>query len=218
MKLITRISGIINFLIVLAILVVAVIVFFNNSGDDRLVSILLLLPATTLSIFLFRYKIGFESVYQEDSRYKNYFYVLLIGITSILLLLGISLSTTYFIKEYQKKKLVIKYAESIKWEKDTGIYNLNADLNTKYSDRYVLYNLQISSDSLNSKYLDGISGYTINLMDKDGYVIDEILINTFTRIINDHGNTIGHKVNSKYWMDISDYSRIKSFDLTYREK
>ena len=218
MKIITRISGIINFLIVLAILVVAVILFFENSGDDRLVSILLLLPAATLSIFLFSYKIGFENIYQEGSRYKKYFHILLIGITSIILILGAVLSTTYFIEENQKNKLLKKYSESIKWKKDTGIYNLNADLNTKYSDNYILYNLQISSDSLNRNYLDGFSGYTINLMDKDGYFIDEIQISSFTRVIDDRGNTIGHRVNSKYWMGISDYSRIKSFNLTYQEK
>lgn len=54
-------------------------------------------------------------------------------------------------------------------------------------------------------------------MDKDGFIVDDISVNQFTRYINSEGSTIGHEANSQEYFDLGKYSKIKSWDLEVKD-
>jgi hypothetical protein len=219
MKNITKISGIINLLAAITLLIFDIIVFFENNGsDDRIISILLLIPLFFLFQFLIRYKIGFDNSINLDVKYKNLLFVIFAAITSISLLFGSIISFIYVKGIIEEDKLIKLHSNVIEWPQDTTAYNLVANLKTKYNDGYIQYKLSINSDSTNLNKLDQIANYTINLLDKDGFIIDEIRINQFIRILNKQSIPIGHEVNSQSIKKIKDYARMKNWSLTVYDR
>jgi len=206
MKYFTKISGIICGIICLIALVSICVGFFeSNDGDEKLIILLLLIPLYFVSHFFIKFKFGFIKELPSDVRSEQLLYRLSLIFIIAIFITGISLSVFYLFQKSSKNKLSEKYSIVKKWDVDTSAYGLIGRLQTKFENDKLFYNLSIESDTLNRYKLENISSYKINFLDKDGFILDEIMVSDLTNTIDSKGELIGKSKNSNTYNSVEDY-------------
>lgn len=207
-----KVAGILNSISITAALGLIIYAFFDSRDDEKIFIILFLIPLYFFIHFIIFYKFGFsESSHDEKTskllRVSSFFLMISIFITSIIV------TISFFYEKVNKNKVEKQFGEIKKWPNDTTAYGIIANLETKYKNDHIQYQLNITTDSTNQNRLNDISSYTIRFMDNDGFVIDNIDISEFINTTSDDGVVIGHNINSSSYIDIFKYSRFHSWDL-----
>ena len=219
MKYFTKISGIIGGIICLIALVSICVGFFeSNHGDEKLIILLLLIPLYFISHFFIKFKFGFIKEVPTDVRSEQLLYRVSLIFVIAIFITGISLSVFYLFQKSSKNKLSEKYSIMKKWDVDTAAYGLIGRLQTKFENDKLFYNLSIESDTLNRYKLENISSYKINFLDKDGFILDEILVSDLTNTIDSKGELIGKSKNSNTYNSVEDYSKYYNWNIVCFEK
>lgn len=219
MKYFTKISGIIGGIICLISLVSICVGFFElNRGEEKLIILLLLIPLYFVSHFFIKFKFGFIKEMPTDVRSEQMLYRLSFIFIIAILFAGISLSVSYLFQKSSRYKLSEKYSDMKKWDVDTAAYGLIGRLQTKFENDKLFYNFSIESDTLNRYKLENINSYQINFLDKDGFILDEIMVSDLTNSIDSKGELVGKSKNSNTYNSIEEYSKFYNWDIVCIEK
>ncbi len=216
MNRLTKISGVIGLIIILISMIGIVVAFFNTSNEDQFVTALLLIPLFFITQFFVRFKFGFIS--ENPTTYLLNKFVLRVsyGLIGLLILIIFTLPTVYFIEKNTEEKLIKKYAGLKKWKSISSNSKQQAHLKTKYDQNKLFFDFSVDLDSSNRYRFSNIAEYTIQFMDSDGFIVDEIALNNLTRSVDKDGNTIGYSVNESEFIDVIEYSKFSDWNFTYR--
>jgi hypothetical protein len=216
MNRLTKISGVIGLIIILISMIGIVVAFFNTSNEDQFVTALLLIPLFFITQFFVRFKFGFIS--ENPTTYLLNKFVLRVsyGLIGLLVLIIFTLPTVYFIEKNTEEKLIKKYAGLKKWKSISSNSKQQAHLKTKYDQNKLFFDFSVDLDSSNRYRFSNIAEYTIQFMDSDGFIVDEIALNNLTRSVDKDGNTIGYSVNESEFIDVIEYSKFSDWNFTYR--
>ncbi len=216
MNRLTKISGVIGLIIILISMIGIVVAFFNTSNEDQFVTALLLIPLFFITQFFVRFKFGFIS--ENPTTYLLNKFVLRVsyGLIGLLVLIIFTLPTVYFIEKNTEEKLIKKYAGLKKWKSISSNSKQQAHLKTKYDQNKLFFDFSVDLDSSNRYRFSNIAEYTIQFMDSDGFIVDEIALNNLTRSVDKDGNTIGYSVNESEFIDVTEYSKFSDWNFTYR--
>lgn len=216
MNRLTKISGVIGLIIILISMIGIVVAFFNTSNEDQFVTALLLIPLFFITQFFVRFKFGFIS--ENPTTYLLNKFVLRVsyGLIGLLVLIIFTLPTVYLIEKNTEEKLIKKYAGLKKWKSISSNSKQQAHLKTKYDQNKLFFDFSVDLDSSNRYRFSNIAEYTIQFMDSDGFIVDEIALNNLTRSVDKDGNTIGYSVNESEFIDVIEYSKFSDWNFTYR--
>lgn len=216
MNRLTKISGVIGLIIILISMIGIVVAFFNTSNEDQFVTALLLIPLFFITQFFVRFKFGFIS--ENPTTYLLNKFVLRVsyGLIGLLILIIFTLPTVYLIEKNTEEKLIKKYAGLKKWKSISSNSKQQAHLKTKYDQNKLFFDFSVDLDSSNRYRFSNIAEYTIQFMDSDGFIVDEIALNNLTRSVDKDGNTIGYSVNESEFIDVIEYSKFSDWNFTYR--
>jgi uncharacterized membrane protein len=218
MKKITKISGIIGLLVILAALVVIIIAFNeSNHSEEKLLIVSILIPLYFIAHFFIRYKFGFNSEVLISEKVEKLLYRGSFCITILILFIALILQTAYFLEAHTEAKLAEKYSGLKTWLPDTSSLGQIAELKTKFEDNKLYYNFSVVSDSVNKYKIRDITNYSIQFLDKDGFIAEEINLQNLTRKVDKDGEIIGYYSNSSEYIEIMNYSKFMSWEFTYRK-
>jgi len=223
MKTYKRILGISSLIIVLSCTVALINLKFQNE-IEWLTFFALLLPVYIIIHYLISSKFGFN----ETDKKQPFF--IISSIVSIVALIIIPLSIYIAdareqrtikenerIKQNELSETLEKLKLPIDLGKDTTVYNIECQLKTRYSNENLEY-------IFSAKYLKNerpkIEAFLIELKDSSGFVISEILIDSWTNILDSDSKTQkGYTENNKIgFEDFKEYQRINTFDVAIRTK
>lgn len=208
MKTYSKILGVLSGIIVLALfgLLIYILIVETKSESNVISILILLLPVYILGHFLIIHRFGFNL----NTEYTNGQRTTIVVTSIIALLISITPILFAFNKMEEKRSFQVM--------KDMGLdytaYNYNGHLKIKYVDRQIFYIIHISSSA---SFDDNIPTFTINLLDKDGFLITEFAIIKYTRVFGEDNKFIGIESNTNAYMDIEEYSRIENWDLVVRK-
>jgi len=216
MNRLTKISGVIGLIIILISMIGIGMAFFNTSNEDQFFTALLLIPLFFITQFFVRFKFGFIS--EESIMYRLDKFILRIsyGLIGLIVLMIFILPSFYFFEKNTEEKLIKKYSGVKKWKSISSNSKQQAHLKTKYDQQKLYFDFSVDLDSSNRYRFSNIAEYTIQFMDSDGFIIDEIELHNLTRRVDEVGNTIGYSVNESEFMDVSEYSKFSDWNFTYR--
>ncbi len=216
MNRLTKISGVIGLIVILISIIGIGMAFFNTSNEDQIVTALLLIPLFFITQFFVRFKFGFISENPTGNLLDKFVLRVSYGLMGLLVLIIFTLPTVYLIEKNAEEKLINKYSGVKKWKSISSNSKQKAHLKTKYDQQKLYFDFSVDLDSTNRYRFSNIAEYTIQFMDSDGFIIDEIELHNLTRRVDDIGNTIGYSVNESEYIDIIDYSKFCNWDFTYR--
>ena len=217
MKSLTKISGAIGLIFILMSMIIIGVAFFEtNNSDERFLIALLLIPLFFLTQFFVRFKFGFISEELPNYRLDKIILRVSYGLFGLILLILFTLPTIYFFEKNAEEKLIKKCSGLKKWKSISSNSIQTAHLKTKYDQHKLYFDFSVDLDSTNRYRFSNIAQYTIQFMDNDGFIIDEIELNNLTKTVDKDGNTIGYRVNESEFIDVIDYSKFNSWDFTYR--
>jgi hypothetical protein len=216
MNRLTKISGVIGLIIILISMIGIGMAFFNTSNEDQIVTALLLIPLFFITQFFVRFKFGFIS--EESIMYRLDKFILRIsyGLIGLIVLMIFILPTFYFFEKNTEEKLIKKYSGVKKWKSISSNSKQKAHLKTKYDQQKLYFDFSVDLDSSNRYRFSNVAEYTIQFLDSDGFIVDEIELNNLIRSVDKDGNTIGYSVNESEFMDVSEYSKFSDWNFTYR--
>jgi len=218
MKRYKGILGISSLIIVSSCTVALINLKFQND-IEWLTFFALLLPIYVIIHYLISSKFGFN----ETDKKQPFF--IISSIVSIIAFIIIPLSI-YFadtseqrsmkenerIKQNELSKTIEKLKLPIDFGKDTTLYNIECQLKTRYANENLEY-------IFIAKYLKDekpkIESFIIELKDSSGFVISEILVDSWKNIIDsDSKIQKGFTENNKIGFDdFKEYQRINTFDV-----
>ena len=216
MNRLTKISGVIGLIIILISMIGIVVAFFNTSNEDQFVTALLLIPLFFITQFFVRFKFGFISENPTTHLLNKFVLRVSYGLIGLLVLIIFTLPTVYLIEKNAEEKLIKKYAGLKKWKSISSNSKQQAHLKTKYDQNKLFFDFSVDLDSSNRYRFSNIAEYTIQFMDSDGFIVDEIALNNLTRSVDKDGNTIGYSVNESEFIDVIEYSKFSDWNFTYR--
>ncbi len=216
MNRLTKISGVIGLIIILISMIGIGMAFFNTSNEDQFVTALLLIPLFFITQFFVRFKFGFISENPTGNLLDKFVLRVSYGLIGLLVLIIFTLPTVYFIEKNTEEKLIKKYAGLKKWKSISSNSKQQAHLKTKYDQNKLFFDFSVDLDSSNRYRFSNIAEYTIQFMDSDGFIVDEIALNNLTRSVDKDGNTIGYSVNESEFIDVTEYSKFSDWNFTYR--
>lgn len=221
MKTYKRILGIASSIIVLSCTVALINQKFQNE-IEWLTFFTLLLPIYIIIHYLISTKFGFNQIDKKQP------FFIISSIVSIVAMMIIPLSIYIAdvceqqtikenerIKENEISEILEKLKTPIDLGKDTAIYNIECQLKTRYSNKNLEY-------IFSAKYLKNvrpeIEAFIIELKDSSGFVISEILIDSWSNVLDSDSKTQkGYAENNKIeFNDFKEYQRINSFDVAIR--
>lgn len=207
MKTYSKILGIVSALIILGILGVLIyaMTYESSSSGDKLIALSFLLPVYVLLHFLIIHRFGFNLNAEYTPAQKKT--ILIISIVTFTFLLSIPLKT------YLKSRELANREKSFEEMKDLGsdstAFNYYGQLKIKYVDRKIYYQLSVNSKT---PFKSNLTGFTVHLLDKDGFLIEEIAITDYSNLVEED-KTYGIHSNANRYMDLDNYSRIEKWDL-----
>lgn len=210
----TKISGLIGGLLIIACLLGLILSFSEASGDEQILFMLLLIPLFFVSQFYIRFRFGFTAA-EHAGQFINK--VLDVGAVVVLVLLlgsGVYFITSYLLKQQQERTLLAKYSRLKVWDDSTLPYRLKAKLETKFEQDYMRYKLAVEADSTNRYHLNDRNIYVLHFYDKDGFLLQETRITNFTEVLDGQGLVKAHLVNATAYFDIKDFAKADSWDLS----
>ncbi len=212
MKTYSKILGVVSTIIILGILGALIygITYEDGSSDDKLMALSLLLPVYVLLHFLLIHRFGFNLNAEYTPAQKKT--ILIISIISFTFLLSIPL------REYLSARQLATHERNLEemkdWGSDSTAFNYYGQLKTKYVDRKIYYQLSVNSKTA---FKSTLTGFSIHLLDKDGFLIEEVPITDYS-ILVEEDMTNGIHSNANRDMDLDNYSRIGKWDLLVRTK
>ena len=213
----TKASGIIGLIIIIISIVFIPIAFFeSNHDEEKLWIALLLFPVYFLAHFFVRFKFGFISGLPIDLKLEKMLNRISWILMGLILIIVVLLPISYVIRKNTEDNLTEKYSGLKIWSPDTLSFGQIAQLRTKFIEDRLHYEFTVEIDSTNRFRLNNIKQYTIQFLDNDGFLLEEITLFDLTRIVDSDGNLIGYRSNSNQYISISDYSKFIKWDLTYK--
>ena len=223
MKTYNRILGIASLIIVLTCIVGLINLKFQND-IKWLTFFALLIPIYVIIHYLISTKFGFNDTEKKQP------YFIISSVASIIALIIVPLiifivdkseqraiEKNERIKQNELSETLEKLKTPINLGKDTTVYNIECKLKTRYANKYLEY-------IFSAKYLKEekpkIEAFVVELKDSSGFVVSEILIETWTNILDSNSKTQkGYTANNKTeFNDFKEYQRIKTFDVAIRTK
>jgi uncharacterized membrane protein len=86
-----------------------------------------------------------------------------------------------------------------------------------FEDNKLYYNFSVESDSVNKYKIRNITNYSIQFLDKDGFIVENINLQNLTRKVDKDGDIIGYYSNSSQYIEIMNYSKFMSWEFTYNK-
>jgi hypothetical protein len=205
MNIYIRILGILSAVIVL--IAATSLVFFLLDGGKK--GIFLFIPIYILSHFLIANRFGFTYTEGSIKFGKTY---LVLSLLPLLIILAIPI---YFIFEEEKDKihrqeLENNFSELKNLGKESSAYGIEGLLIIKYSEGKMFW--QLTAEKIKESNTK-ISVFKVELLDKDGFKLDEIEIEGFTVLTDDNDKTKGYQHNSSKYISIEEYSKIENWNL-----
>lgn len=214
MKLYKKIIGILTLLISLVGFGILIFILIDGSDSDRVPALLLFIPAYIILHFAVMTRFGFENTSEKSSK------ITLIGTTAILVLILI-FPFRYGIEYYQSRKVEKELNVLKDWGNDenltTGIQGL---LRTKFESKEILYQLELKGNKESYSNLDAV---TIQLEDKDRFIVDEIKI-PFDGSANissysyENNDSLSLTVKGSSYLNSEDYQKISHWELLAKQK
>jgi len=190
MKIYSRILGILTFLIALFFLgVLFYFIFFEASkSQEKLIALIGLIPIYIVMHFTIIHRFGFNLDTEFSVNQRK------IILSTSLILFGILLLTVIWQlteiaslqkQEAQNKKeleeLLSSLAKLRTWDKVTTAYGYEGNLKTKFENEKLYYQLNVKSIS---PFNPGLVGFTINFLDKDGFLLKSLEVSDFSVMVN----------------------------------
>lgn len=207
MKVYSKILGILSgiILFILFVLCIYLLLYESNNSTDKIIALSLLIPIYIVLHFLIIHRFGFNLNDEYTSRQRTV--ILVITIISFGFLFTIP--TREYLKANRLSVDETNFAVMKDWGKDSAAFNYNGHLKTKYIDRKIFYQLIVKS---NIPFKPTLTGFKIQLLDADGFLIEEISITDYSNIVR--GDTpYGIQSNANTYMDIKDYHRMGDWNL-----
>ena len=199
-------------LIILGILWVLIYAMTNEDNDSgaKLIALSFLLPVYVLLHFLIIHRFGFNLNVEYTLAQKNA--ILVISIVAFAFLLSMPLRAYFKANELASRERNLEEVRDL--GSDSTAFNYFGQLKTKYADRKIYYQL-----SINSKipFKSTLTGFSVQLLDKDGFLIEEIAITDYSIHVEDD-QTHGIRSNASHYMDLDNYSRIGKWNLLVKTK
>jgi hypothetical protein len=212
MKLYSKILGILSGIIVLSLLglIVYLLLFESNNSTEKIIALSLLIPIYILFHFLIIHRFGFSLNNQYTKQQRTV--ILAITIISFSFLFTISLKAYLEANRLSREEKL--FEEMKDWGTDSTAFHYYGHLKTKYVDKKIFYQLSVRSKI---PFTSSLTGFIIHLLDKDGFLIDEISITDYSNLV-DEDKTFGIQSNSNKYIDLKDYSRIGKWNLLVTTK
>ena len=157
-------------------------------------------------------RLGFENVSEKKSR------ISLIG-TIIILVLILIFPFRYGIEYYQSRNIEEKLSVLKDWGNDENRYTgTQGSFRTKFESNEILYQLELKGLKGSYSNLDAV---TIQLEDKDRFIIDEIKI-TFDGSANissfEIKDSLSFTIKGSAYLNSEDYQKISHWELLTKPK
>jgi hypothetical protein len=192
MKIYSRILGIITFLIALFFLglLIYLLIFEFKDSNEKLIGLTGLIPIYVVVHFVILHRFGFDLKTEYSTKQSRSILITSTILFAILLsLIGWQISDAvkaHKLEEISKKETEELYSHLSKlrtFEKQTTAYGFEGELQTKLStDNSLLYKLKIKSKK---PFNPELVTFIIEFHDKDGFLIKTIIIEDYSRIIED---------------------------------
>jgi|SRR5690554_1862711 len=210
MKTYIKVLGILSLLTTLTIIGVLTVLTIEEDGDDRLIAIALFIPLYFIFHFLVAYRFGFNYKQEDSKSLSRLFMISSIASFLILLIFPMQFAVRELQQSKRERKLELEFSEMKDWGIDTSAYSYYGELRTKYFENDIMYQLNVKSEK---PFKTNLTGFKIELLDKDGFKIKEISIYHYSQSVDDDGKVYGISANSSSYMSIEDYSRIGNWAL-----
>lgn len=210
MKTYIKVLGILSLLTTLTITGILAVITIEEDGDDRLIAIALFIPLYFIFHFLIANRFGFNYKQEDSKSLSKLFIISSIASFLILLFVPMHFAVRELKQSNKEKKLELEFSEMKDWGVDTTAYSYYGKLRTKYFENDIMYQLNVKSEK---PFKTNLTGFKIELLDKDGFKIKKISINDYSRSVDDDNNVYGISSNSNSYMPIEDYSRIENWTL-----
>ncbi|MEQ9216642.1 MAG: hypothetical protein RLO17_01280 [Cyclobacteriaceae bacterium] len=209
MKTYSRILGIISFLTCLGLLGLWIFGFFQLMEDDPeelWILLLLAIPLYTLIHFIIIHRFGFNLNIEFTKSQKVSTLVLIIIFSCIFIFMLPS-----GVKKFNRTvTLEQELSKAVQFRSDTTAYGYIGHLTTKYIDGKILYQFYVRSEK---EFKPTLTGFSINFVDEDGFLIDNIRITDYSKNVDNNDRVFGLTSNSSEYFTIGDYKRIADWDL-----
>jgi hypothetical protein len=213
----TKASGIIGFITIIISIIFILIAFFDsNQDEEKLILALLLFPIYFLAHFFVRFKFGFVSGLPIDLKLEKILNLITWIIIGLILMIVVLLPMSYIIRKNTEANLEEKYSGLKTWRPDTLSFGQIARLRTKFIEGSLHYEFTVEFNSNHQYRLNNIKEYTIQFLDDEGFLLDEMTLTNLTKIVDSDGNLIGYRSKSNQYISILDYSKFIKWDLTYQ--
>ncbi|WP_421889086.1 hypothetical protein [Marinoscillum sp.] len=101
-------------------------------------------------------------------------------------------------------------SKAVQFRSDTSAYGYIGHITTKYIDGKILYKFYVRSET---EFKPSITGFSVNFVDTDGFLIDNIRITDYSKNVDNAGKVFGLTSNASEYFAIGDYERIADWDL-----
>ena len=210
MKTYIKVLGILSLLTTLTITGFLTVITIKEDGDSRLIAIALFIPLYFIFHFLIANRFGFNYKQEDSKSLSKLFIISSIASLLILLIVPMQFAVRALKQTNKEKKLVLEFSEMKDWGVDSTAYSYYGKLRTKYFENDIMYQLNVKSEK---PFKTNLTGFEIELLDKDGFKIKKISITDYSRSVTDDGKVYGISANSNSYMSIEDYSRIENWTL-----
>ena len=214
MKAYIKILGVLSGVIVIGVigLIMYGLLYESGSSSDKIIFLSFLFPCYVLLHFIILHRFGFSINADYTTNQKRT--ILIITVISFAFLFTIPLMEYISATELSRQEK--KFEETKNWSTDTTAYDYWGSLKTKYFEGKIYYQLVVQSTK---PFRASLTGFTIHLLDKDGFLIEEIKITKYsTRIDKEREQTFGIESNANEYMDMEDYAIIGDWDLLVNDK
>ena len=209
MKTYSRILGIVSFVTCLALLglwIYGFIQLIEEEPEELWILLLLAIPLYTLIHFIILHRFGFNLKVEFTKSQKISVFVLTVIFSCIFIFMLPS-----GVKKFNRTvTLEQELSKAVEWKADTTAYGYVGHLTTKYIDGKILYQFYVRSET---EFKPSITGFSVNFVDNDGFLIDNIRITDYSKNVDNAGKVFGLTSNASEYFAIGDYERIADWDL-----